>query len=98
MMKVISRRQLNSVFLVGSPLLFSLLIVTACGAGGNGTPTGSSTPTPRTSGATPSITISGTANPSSTPVSVSTPGGDVITPAPGVRLGVQSCPAAVKDP
>jgi hypothetical protein len=97
-MKAISRRRRTPAFLVVSPFLFLLLLLTACGAEGNGTPTGSSTPTPGTRGATPSMTTSGTANPSATPVNVPSPGSDALTPSPGVHLGVQPCPASVKDP
>lgn len=98
-MKAISLRQRVPGFLVISLFLCLLLLVSACGAGGNNTPTGSSTPTlPVRKGATPSMTTTRTASPSATPLNVPTPGSDALTPAPGVRLGVQPCPNGVKDP
>jgi Immunoglobulin-like domain of bacterial spore germination len=98
MMKAITLRRRTSTSLVVRSLLFLLLLLSACGAGGNSTPAGSSTPTSGTRSATPSMTTTGTANPGATPVNVPSPGSDALTPSPGVHLGVQPCPAGLKDP
>jgi len=98
-MKAISPRRRKAALFVVSSFLFLLLLLSACGGGGNNTPTRSSTPTlPVTKGATPSITTTGTANTSATPINVPTAGSDALTPSPGVRLGAQPCPTGVKDP
>ena len=101
-MKAVFVRPRTHLFLILSSLLVCLLLflLSACGNGGGGTAgsTGGNTrPTP--SGNTPSPTATSTSAPApaDTPSTATTPGTDTLTSPPGVVLGVQPCPDAVKD-
>lgn len=97
-MKALSLRPRTHLFLIlsSSLLCLLLLMLSACGNGGSGTTSGSTTPTPRSN--TPSPTATAAPAPAGIPSSATTPGTDTLTSPPGVLLGTQPCPDAVKDP
>ncbi len=102
-MKALSVRTRTSLLLVlsSSLLCLLLLMLSACGNGGSGTTGGNTTPTPSSTTPTSSSnTLSPTATsapaPVGTPSTATTPGTDALTSPPGVVLGVQPCPDAVK--